>query len=135
MEELRLSAETERWGDLEAWLEEKLENADCPPKALFQVCLAAEEVFVNIASYAYGGSTGEARIVLDISDDHVMTLSFEDSGIQYDPLKKADPDVTLSAEERNIGGLGIFLVKKNMDDVSYAYRDSKNILTMKKKLF
>ena len=89
--------------------------------------------FSNIASYAYEGGEGKAEIQIFKTDDEI-TLVFTDEGIAFDPLAKEDPDVTLSAEDRPIGGLGIFIVKKSMDDVSYKRENGKNVLTIKKKL-
>ncbi|MCR5806300.1 MAG: ATP-binding protein [Oscillospiraceae bacterium] len=114
---------------------EQLESADCPMKAQMQTELAVEEVFVNIANYAYQSGSGKVVVTTGFqSDPLTFVIVFEDNGIPYDPLKNDDPDITLSAEERPIGGMGIFLVKKNMDDVFYEYRDGKNILTLKKSL-
>jgi anti-sigma regulatory factor (Ser/Thr protein kinase) len=99
------------------------------------ICVAIEEVFVNVASYAYGEGSGDA--ILDIGFDEAsrdVTFRLMDQGIPFDPLQKPDPDITLSVEERQVGGLGIFIVKKTMDTVHYAYEDGKNILTMIKKI-
>ena len=95
--------------------------------------MAVEELFVNIASYAYAPDTGTAEIGVDVSGG-VAETTFADSGIPYNPLKKKDPDVALSAEEREIGGLGIFMVKKTMDEMRYCYRDGQNLLTIRKKI-
>ena len=112
-----------------------LEEADCPMKTQMKIELAVEEIFVNIASYAYPSGTGRALIRMSVSGEPpVAEITFIDSGVKYDPLAKEDPDITLKAEDRGIGGLGIFLTKKNMDDVSYEYRDGKNIFTMRKTL-
>ena len=101
----------------------------------FQVDLILEEVFVNIANYAYAPGTGRAVIRAELSDDpKAIYISFADRGMKYDPLAKEDPDVTLPAEERPTGGLGVFLVKKLMDEVSYEYSDGRNILKLKKLL-
>ena len=98
-----------------------------------QIALAVEEIFVNIANYAYNPGKGNATVRVEVEKDPLtVTITFIDGGVPYDPLKKDDPDVTLSAEERSIGGLGVFLVKKTMDDVSYEYKDGKNILSIKK---
>lgn len=94
------------------------------------VDIVVEEIFVNIASYAYE-YPGIAEITL-INEGDCFTMVFSDGGVPYDPLKKEDPDITLSAEERPIGGLGIFMVKKMMDEVSYKYEDEHNVLTVKK---
>ncbi|MBQ8942272.1 MAG: ATP-binding protein [Firmicutes bacterium] len=107
----------------------------CPMKLLMQIDLVVEEIFVNIAHYAYKDAVGKAWITCELDkENNILTLVFEDEGMQFDPLAKEDPDITASAEEREIGGLGIFLTKKLMDDVSYEYRDGKNILTLAKKL-
>ena len=104
-------------------------------KTQMQIDVAVEEIFVNIASYAYTPGTGSATILFEEEKDpHCAKITFIDRGVPYDPLKKADPDVTLSAEERGIGGLGIFMVKKTMDDISYVYKDEQNILTIRKSL-
>ena len=115
------------------FVDEYLEKEGASKKVRQQFRLCAEEIYVNIKSYAYHPESGPVRIVMDREDDFV-TLTFIDNGVHYDPTEKADPDLTLSAEEREIGGLGIFLVKKNMDEVTYRYEDEKNILTLKKRL-
>ena len=100
-----------------------------------QIGVAVEEIFVNIASYAYAPETGKTKIRVEVSEEPVtVTITFLDHGVPYDPLAKADPNTKLPAEERQIGGLGVFLTKKLMDDVSYEYRGGQNILTLKKKL-
>ena len=94
-----------------------------------------DELFSNIACYAYPPGTGTVTLRVEVAEDpSLATLTFIDSGVPYDPLSRADPDTTLSAEERKIGGLGIYMVKKSMDGVSYAYEDGKTILTIKKRL-
>ena len=98
-----------------------------------QIEVAVEELFVNIAHYAYAPDTGSATIRTEITAG-TAEITFIDSGVQYDPLAKPDPDVSLPASERQVGGLGIFMVKKSMDDMRYEYRDGKNILTIVKKL-
>ena len=102
-------------------------------KSQTQIDLSVEEIFVNIASYAYREEPGKAEVSVECNNGEI-TIVFKDNGKPYNPLEKPDPDVTLSAEEREIGGLGIFLVKKNMDDVSYEYKNDQNILTIKKKI-
>ena len=133
--ELRIPAVVEKLPELLAFIEQQLVEVGCPLKTQMEIAVAAEEVFVNIASYAYAPGTGIATVCIEIDDDPpVATIAFSDSGVPFDPLKKADPDVTLPAEEREIGGLGIFMTRKFMDDVTYTYRDGQNILTLKKNL-
>jgi anti-sigma regulatory factor (Ser/Thr protein kinase) len=115
------------------FINERLEAMDCPMKAQMQIDVAIDEVFANIANYAYPDGTGSATVEFEERQDpHGITLTFIDSGIPFNPLEMKDPDTTLSAEERSIGGLGIFMVKKSMDDVSYRYEDGHNILTIQK---
>ncbi len=130
--ELTIEAVAENLDEVQTFLEERLSETACPPKARMQIGLAVEEIFINIASYAYAPGKGPATVRIEFIPDGV-SVTFTDHGIPYDPLKKADPDVTLSAEERNIGGLGVFLTKKLTDDVRYEYRDGQNILTMAKR--
>lgn len=100
---------------------------------LMQIELGVEEVFVNIASYAYPDTEGEAEVEVSV-EDGMAILRFTDSGVAFDPVAAPEPDTGLPAEERQIGGLGIFLVKEMMDDVSYSYEEGKNILVIKKRL-
>jgi len=133
MARLDIKAETDSLDKVTEFIDEQLEAADCSMKAQMQIELAVEEIFVNIAHYAYTPNIGMAGITVETQGDSVL-ITFEDSGVPYDPLAKEDPDVTLSAQDRSVGGLGIFMVKKSMDDVRYAYIDGKNILTLEKKL-
>ena len=104
-------------------------------RVITQINVAVDELFSNIANYAYKPKTGQATVSLAVSDDgKTVTVTFTDSGVPYNPLAKKDPDVTLSADERQIGGLGIYMVKKTMDDVTYEFKDGKNILSIKKKV-
>lgn len=134
MEKLTVEATKENLMVVNEFVETNLEKIDCPMKAMMQINVAVEEIYINIASYAYGEETGQAEILLDTDTQGQVAVTFMDSGVPYDPLAKEDPDVTLSAEERGIGGLGIFMVKKSMDDVKYRYEDGKNILTLIKKI-
>ena len=133
---LKLKAEAENLGEVLAFVGCGLEEAGCGDKEQMQLTIAAEEIFVNIASYAYAGGgseKGDAEITLELSAElRFARVSFADSGTPYNPLSKPDPDTGLSADERQIGGLGIFMVKKSMDEVEYEYRDGQNILTIKK---
>ena len=101
----------------------------------FKLRLSIEEAVENVVRYAYDGGIGwlEAGTSLD-QDSLVLTIELRDAGVPFNPLEKEDPDVTLSAEERNVGGLGIFLCKKMMDSIDYRYEDGNNVLTMTKKV-
>jgi anti-sigma regulatory factor (Ser/Thr protein kinase) len=135
MKEITVKAVRENLAEVLGFIEAELEQADCPIKAQMQTGVAAEEIFVNIASYAYLDGAGSATVRMEITGEpKTAVITFIDSGIPYDPLAKPDPDVTLSAEERGIGGLGIFMTKKLMDEVTYAYKGGHNILTLKKQL-
>ncbi len=135
MKELLVEATDDNLAKVLEFVDEQLEAYDCPMKTQIQVDIAVEEVFVNISHYAYDSSVGPATIRCEVTKDPLsVTLTFVDQGMPYDPLAKEDPDVTLSADDRQIGGLGIFMVKKSMDDVSYQYKDGQNILTIKKNL-
>ena len=131
--ELKITALIENLSEVMAFIEQNLEESDCPLKAQMQIAVAAEEIYVNIAHYAYAPGTGEATVRLEITDEPSVRLTFIDSGVPFDPLKKPDPDVTLAAEDRQIGGLGIYMTKKAMDDVIYEYKDGQNVLTLVKK--
>lgn len=112
-----------------------LEEAECNMKAQTQIEISVEELFVNIANYAYDGKVGKAEITYEYSDKPKnVKIQLIDSGVPYNPLAKDDPDITLSVDEREIGGLGIFMVKKNMDDVQYDYIDGQNITTIFKNI-
>ena len=114
-----------------SFVEDELNATDCPMKLIMSTVVAVEEIFVNIAQYAYKGTKGDVKITLSFDENkRSMTMVFRDSGVPFDPLAKPDPDVTLSAEEREIGGLGIFMVKKTMTDVRYEYKDGENVLTL-----
>lgn len=131
LKEITLDATIENIGTVSAFVDEELESNDCPMKAQMQIDIAIDELFGNIAHYAYPEKDGEATVKVDFSENPAaVIITFIDSGIPYNPLENADPDITLSAEERAIGGLGIFMVKKQMDKMTYEYRDNKNILTI-----
>ncbi len=133
--ELEIEAATERLPDVQSFIGERLEKVDCPFKAQMQIGVAVEEIFVNIAHYAYAPDKGCATVRVEVNEAPVsVSITFIDHGVPYDPLKKDDPDVALPADAREIGGLGIFMTKKLMDDVAYEYRDGQNILTLRKNL-
>ena len=135
MKKLEVAAAAENLDTVLEFLNEQLAEIGCSAAAQMQIELAVEEVFVNIASYAYYPETGAVTVQVETKPDRPeIAVTFIDSGVPYNPLEKADPDVTLSADEREIGGLGIFLTKKTMDHVVYEYRDGKNVLTIEKKV-
>ncbi|MBP5179229.1 MAG: ATP-binding protein [Lachnospiraceae bacterium] len=135
MKELKLTATVESLDEVLAFIDSELESVDCPMKVQMQLDVAVEELYVNIAHYAYAPGTGEATVSIDITQDPLnVTITFKDSGIPFDPTAKADPDVTLSAQERQIGGLGIYMAKKGTDEMKYEYKDGQNILSISKKL-
>lgn len=135
MKELVIEAEKNNLPQVLEFVDEQLEAVDCPMMTQTTIDIAVEELFVNIASYAYNPEIGIAVVQVTVHDDPLsVEITFIDNGTQYDPLAKADPDTTLSAAQRQIGGLGIFMVKKSMDAVNYEYKDGKNILTIKKTL-
>lgn len=135
MKSIEVDALVENLPKVMEFIDANLEDINCNLKAQTQIELSVEELFVNIANYAYEGSLGKATIVYDyLNDDNTVKIELIDTGVSYNPLEKTDPDTTLSAEEREIGGLGIFMVKKNMDDVQYKYEDNKNITTIYKKI-
>ena len=135
MRELTINATVENIEKVTAFVDEQLEALDCPMKAQMQIDVAIDELFSNIAYYAYNPEVGPATVRVEVTQDPLaVVVTFIDNGKQYDPLAKEDPDVTLSAEERDIGGLGIYIVKKSMDDISYEYKDGQNILRIKKNI-
>lgn len=128
-------AKVEALSDVLGFVDETLESYECPMKTQTAVCVAIEEVFVNVAHYAYGEGEGDMTLGIGFdAESREITFRMTDKGTPFDPLKKPDPDITLPAEDREIGGLGIFITKKTMDTVTYAYENGENILTMIKKI-
>lgn len=135
MEELKLEASTDNLSTVLDAIETHLKKSGCPEDILTELLIAVEELYVNIASYAYGGRKGEATVRMDVfGNPERARVVLIDRGIPYDPLAREDPDITLSAEERKIGGLGIYMVKQIVDTVEYRYEDGCNILTIEKTL-
>ena len=133
MKELKIEATIENLEKVHQFIDEQIEAADCIMKTHMLIDISVDEIFVNIAHYAYCPDIGSVTIRVEINDVYV-TITFIDSGKKYNPLEKPDPDTTVSVEEREIGGLGIFMVKKSMDEVTYEFKDGKNILSIIKKL-
>lgn len=135
MKEMNIEATIDNISTVTAWVDEQLEALDCPMKAQMQIDIAIDELFSNIARYAYNPETGPATVRVEVAENPMaVVITFIDKGIPYDPLKQEDPNTHLPAEEREIGGLGIFMVKKTMDDINYEYKDGQNILTIKKNI-
>ena len=133
MEKITVEAVLENLQTVIDFATEKLEERDCSMKVVMQTELVIEEIFVNIASYAYHPETGPATFCMEFEENpHALLMTFIDGGKPYNPLEQAAPDTSLAIEEREVGGLGIFLVRKNVDEISYEYTDEKNILHMKK---
>ena len=135
MKELTIAATIENIETVTDFVNEQLEAYDCPMKAQMQIDIAIDELFGNIAHYAYNPEVGSATVRVEVVEEPLsVVITFIDNGVPYDPLKKEDPNTTLSADEREIGGLGIFMVKKTMDYIIYEYKDGQNRLTIVKKI-
>ena len=133
--EITIEANTDNLYQVLHHINEMLQTSSCSKRDKLMIDMAVEELFVNIASYAYAPGTGSADIRIELLEQPSrVRITFSDSGTPYDPLKKADPDLTLPAEERPIGGLGIYMVKEKMDAVYYEYREGHNVLTIVKNL-
>jgi len=135
MKELVISATLEHLEVVQQFISDILDEADCPMKIQLQIQVVVEEIYVNIAHYAYAPAAGDTviRCGVEGSPKNVF-IEFQDGGKPFNPLAKKDPDITLSSEERPIGGLGILMVKRMMDEVTYRYEKGNNILTMRKKI-
>ncbi len=133
MKEISLDAVIENIDTVTDFVNEQLETAGCPMKVQIQIDIAVDEILSNISRYAYAPNTGKVWVGVEIKQNPTAAvISFKDEGYPYNPLAKEDPNVTLSAEERKIGGLGIFIVKKSMDGMEYENIDGKNILILTK---
>lgn len=133
MKEMTVAARLENIEVVTAFIDAFLEDADCPVKTQMQIDVAVDEVMSNIVHYAY--PDGEGTVTVSIEEkENTVQIFFRDSGIPYDPLTAKAPDLSLSAEDRPIGGLGIHMVKKMMDAVSYRYENGQNMLTLQKML-
>lgn len=138
MKELKIEATIDNLAQVFKFLADSMENCDCDPKVKRQIKLCVEELFVNIAHYAYNPDVGIAKISIDTvqSPDGKpkMVISFADEGRPYDPLSLPEPDIDAELDDRQIGGLGVFLVRTTMDNVGYEHKDGQNILTIEKEL-
>jgi len=135
MKELNVDSTVENVEKVLEFVNCELEKYDCPMKAQMQIDIAIDELFSNIAHYAYNPEVGPATIRFEVVEEPLsVVITFIDNGVQYNPLEKDDPDITLSADDREIGGLGIFMVKKSMDEITYEFKNGQNILKVKKNL-
>lgn len=135
MKELSIEAKVNNLNKVLGFVTGILEEAGCSMKLQMQVEVAVEEIFVNIAHYAYTPNVGGATILAEVAGDpQTLTVVFKDQGIPFNPLLKEDPDVEAKAADRSIGGLGIYMVKKSMDDMRYERTDGYNILTLVKRI-
>ena len=132
---LKLKAEIENVDLLTDFVNEQLEGMDCSMKAMTQIDIALDELFSNVCHYAYKDGIGSVTVyVEEILENNSVRITLEDAGVPFDPLAREDPDISASLQDRAIGGLGIFMVKRTMDDVSYEYKDGLNMLTVTKTL-
>jgi anti-sigma regulatory factor (Ser/Thr protein kinase) len=129
--EMKINAISENLCTALDFVNAELKKMECPPKTQMQIDLAIEEIFVNIVHYAYNPETGSAAIRIRTGPNEIR-LEFEDQGVPYNPLEKGDPDISVPADDRPIGGLGVFMVKKIMDTVEYRYEGGRNLLSLKK---
>lgn len=134
METRIVSANMEQWNTIQEMLDSCLDDSGFSEKAKYQICVSAEEIFTNIASYAYDEPTeGMAEVSCGIAEKTKFWISFKDWGKPYNPVERPEPDFNIPFEQRRIGGLGIYMVKKFMDHVEYRYEEGCNILTLVKK--
>lgn len=133
MKELTIDATVENITKVTEFVDGQLEELLCPVKAQMQIDIAIDELFGNIAHYAYHPGIGPATVRVEVVQNPLsVVVTFIDQGVPYDPLARDDPNVALSADEREIGGLGIYMVKKSMDEISYEYKNGQNILRIQK---
>ena len=133
MQSKTFAAKRENLLEINAFLEGILEGYNFDIKKQMKLALAVEELFTNVADYAYGDKEGDVEVKVGLDDEGYVFISLINGGVQFDPWEKEDPDVKLSPEDRQIGGLGIYMVKQNIDKYDYEYKDGKNIVTIYKK--
>jgi len=135
VKEIVIDANPEKLSDVTDFAENFLDGIGCPLKAKLQIDVMIDEIVTNIASYAYALGDGKVKISFEaLEEPRRVVITFADSGIPFDPTKVEEPDVTLPAEKREIGGLGILMVRKSMDDLRYEYKNGQNILTVTKNI-
>ena len=132
---ITMEAKVENIGAITAFIDGELEKLECPFRQQAQIDVAIDELVGNIAHYAYPHTAGDVTVRFEYeTQSQTVVMTFIDSGTPYNPLENDAPDVTLPVEKRKIGGLGIFLVRKTMDDVAYRHENGKNILCVRKRL-
>ena len=130
---ITVEALVDNLGTVLAFVDGQLEEHGCPMRTQYEIDVAVEELFVNVASYAYETGVGAVTGEMEVEENpKTAVIRFTDRGIPYNPAAREDPDVTLPADQREIGGLGIFMVKKSMDQLAYEYKDGQNIVTIRK---
>ena len=136
MDQITVNATVDQVKNVTLFVNEHLEMLGCSERIRIQVDVAIDEIFSNIAHYAYHPDTGPATVQVRVEEEPLcVIITFIDHGVPYDPLAEERPDTTkLPKMDRPVGGLGLFVVKKIMDDISYDYRDGRNILTIRKKI-
>lgn len=133
--ELTVMAEAENIDKITSFVNKQIKRLGGTKRAMVQIEVALDELFANICNYAYDDGVGHVTVrVQDVPEQNSVCITLEDEGMPFDPLAREDPDVTLGLHERGVGGLGIYMVKKTMDDVRYEYRDGLNMLTVVKSL-
>lgn len=133
MKELTVEATVRNIPAVTDFVDEALDTMGCSQRIQTQINIAIDELFSNIAHYAYNPATGPATVQVEVEKNPLsVVVTFIDRGKPYDPLSAREPDLSLDLMQRPVGGLGIFLVRRTMDDVSYEYRDGRNILRIKK---
>lgn len=131
LRELKIEAKKENLDQVQKFVQDYMTEKGFDESDKMKADVVVEEIFVNICSYAYDGKEGPCTIQQSFEDDKI-TINFIDSGKEYNPLNKEDPDISLPADDRPIGGLGIYMTKKMMDNVTYEYNNNQNKLTITK---
>ncbi len=135
MKKIIVPAKIEELANIQGAIELELEENECGMKSMMQVLIAVEEIFVNISSYAYGLKDGVVKLLYEFREEPSrICIEFHDTGLKFNPLEKEDTDTSCSIEEREIGGLGILMVKKSMDVMEYRYEKGANILIIEKNI-
>ena len=133
VKEITLDATVENIQTVTEFINQELQKLNCSSNVQAEIDIALDELFGNVANYAYNPDVGTVTVRIEATEKPIsVDITFIDKGVPYNPLEQEDPDITLSAEERPIGGLGIYLVKQMMDTVSYEYVNDCNVLTFRK---